>query len=76
MERLGKIVLKYVIVAVLFFVAGVVFTGYFNDGVFGFSAENFSTGSFIMIAGLAALLLYDLFSTSFASKISFVTGLE
>ena len=61
MERLGKIVLKYVILAVVFFVAGVVFAGYFNDGVFGFSAENFSTGSFIMIAGLAALLLYDLF---------------
>ena len=61
MERLGKIVLKYVILAVIFFVAGVVFAGYFIDGVFGFSAENFGTGSFIMIAGLAALLLYDLF---------------
>lgn len=61
MERLGKIVLKYVIAAVIFFVVGVVIVGYFNDGSFGFSAKNFSTGSFIMIAGVAALLLYDLF---------------
>jgi len=61
MKSLGKIVLKYVIAAVVFFIAGVVIVGYVNDGVFGFSSENFSTGMLIMIAGMAVLLLYDLF---------------
>lgn len=61
MEKLGKIVLKYVIAAVLIFVIGTVLVGYFMDGKISFSSKNFGTASFITIAGMAALLLYDLF---------------
>ena len=61
MKNLGKVVLKYIIAAIIFFVAGVVVVGYINDNVFGFSSENFGTGTLIMIAGETCLLLYDLF---------------
>lgn len=61
MNKLGKIVLKYVIAAVLIFIVGTVLVGYFMDGKIGFNSKHFSTASFVTIAGMAALILYDLF---------------
>lgn len=61
MKKFGKVILKYVICAVVVFIAANVLIGYFKDGKLGFSSENFSTSLLVMIAGMAALLLYDLF---------------
>lgn len=61
MKNFGKILLKYLIVGVILFIAGTVLMGYFKTKTFGFSSQYFSSAVLITVAGLACLLLYDLF---------------
>lgn len=61
MKNLGKVLLKYLIAALLLFIGGTVFVGYFKTKTFGFSSSNFTSAGLIVVAGLACLLLYDLF---------------
>jgi len=60
MKKLGKILLKYAIAAVIIFILGVIVVGYFKTQTFGFNSKYFSNGLTIAALGTGALLIYDL----------------
>ena len=61
MKKLRNVLIKYAVAALVLFVGGIIVVGYFQDNTFGFNSKHSKTALLIMIAGLAALLLYDLF---------------
>ena len=62
MKNFGKIILKYVIVAAVAFIATVMLTTYFKDGTFGFNGKYMSGGLTIAVVffAVAGTLIWEL----------------